>query len=387
MFHIATESEIKKGKTSDVYFSRAIAALKSAKLDKHIKAEIRTNSLPLEWQWAVLAGIEEAAHFLEGLKISVSSMEEGTIFEAMTPVLLIEGSYLEFAVAETPLLGFLCQASGIATKAARCRKAAGGRQIISFGARRMHPAIAPMIERSAFIGGCDGVAGIKSAELIGEVPVGTMPHSLVLLTGDVTEAFKLLDRTAPSEVKRVAIIDTFADEKFEAIRIARAAGKKLFAVRLDTPISRRGDMKQILGEVRWELDLRGFSNVKLFVSGGIDEDEIERLNPLVDAYGIGTALSNAPTINFSLDIVEIEGEPVSKRGKESGAKEVLRCESCHKTIIIPMGREKTKCRCGGRYYYLLKSLIKNGEVVSKLPSARKIREHVMKQLEKVVSRE
>jgi nicotinate phosphoribosyltransferase len=383
MFHIATENEIKSGKTSDVYFSRAVAALKSAKLNKRVKAEIRTNSLPLDWQWAVLAGIEESAHFLEGLKVNVSSIEEGTIFEAMTPVLLIEGNYLEFAAAETPLLGFLCQASGIATKSARYRKAAGERQIISFGARRMHPAISPMIERSAFIGGCDGVAGIKSAELIGEVPVGTMPHSLVLLTGDVTEAFKLLDCIAPPEVKRVAIIDTFADEKFEAVRIARAAGKKLFAVRLDTPISRRGDMKQILEEVRWELDLRGFSQVKLFVSGGIDEDDIKQLNPYADAYGIGTALSNAPTINFSLDIVEIEEEPVAKRGKKSGAKEVLRCGSCHKTIVIPMGREKTKCGCGGRYSYLLKPLVKNGKIVSKLPSARKIRERVLKQLERL----
>lgn len=383
MFHIATESEIKKGKASDVYFSRVVEALKSAKLDKRVKAEIRTNSLPLEWQWAVLAGVEEAAHFLEGLKVSVSSMEEGTIFEAMTPVLLIEGNYLEFAAAETPLLGFLCQASGIATKAARYRKAAGERQIVSFGARRMHPAIAPMIERSAFIGGCDGVAGIKSAELINEAPVGTMPHSLVLLTGDVTEAFKLLDSTAPPEVKRVAIIDTFADEKFEAVRIARAAGEKLFAVRLDTPISRRGDMKQILEEVRWELDLRGFSNVKLFVSGGIDEDEVERLNPVADAYGIGTLLSNAPTINFSLDIVEIEGEPVAKRGKESGAKRVLRCEACHKTTIIPLEREKTKCKCGGSLSSLLKPLVENGKIVRKLPPAQSIRQSVLKQLERL----
>ena len=38
--------------------------------------------------------------------------------------------------------------SGIATKAARCKRAAGDRQVISFGARRLHPALAPMIERT-----------------------------------------------------------------------------------------------------------------------------------------------------------------------------------------------------------------------------------------------
>src|SRR6202007_3467477 len=96
----------------------------------------------------------------------------------------IEGTYVEWAQYETALLGLLCQASGIATKAARCKKAAGERQVISFGAPRMHPALAPMIERNAFIGGCDCVAATKAAELIDADPMGTIPHALVLLFRD-----------------------------------------------------------------------------------------------------------------------------------------------------------------------------------------------------------
>ena len=87
-------------------------------------------------------------------------------------MIVIEGVYLDWAQYETALLGLLCQASGIATKAARCKKAAGERQVISFGARRMHPAIAPMIERNAFIGGCDGVAVTKAAIAGDETAVG-----------------------------------------------------------------------------------------------------------------------------------------------------------------------------------------------------------------------
>ena len=41
------------------------------------------------------------------------------------PVLEIEGNYREFGVFETAALGLICQASGIATRAARCRLAAG----------------------------------------------------------------------------------------------------------------------------------------------------------------------------------------------------------------------------------------------------------------------
>ena len=106
--------------------------------------------------------------------------------------------------------------------------------------------------------------------------------------------------------------------------MAEALGKDLYAVRLDTPSSRRGDFYRILEEVRWELDLRGFEHVKILASGGIDEYEILQLNPLVDAYGVGTSIANAPVLNFALDIMEIEGRPMAKRGKRSGAKHVLR---------------------------------------------------------------
>src|SRR4029077_1224312 len=233
--------------------------------------------------WGILAGIQEAAMLLEGLPVDVRAMDEGSVFEPYQPVLVIEGTYVEWAQYETALLGLLCQASGIATKAARCKKAAGERQGVWWGGGRMPPTLAPMIERNAFIGGCDGVAVTKSAELIDADPMGTIPHSLVLMVGDTVEALKAFHEVIEPKVRRVALIDTLQDEKFEAIRVAEALGKELFAVRLDTPASRRGDFYRILGEVRWELDLRGFSHVKLIASGGIDEHQMPRLNPLVDA--------------------------------------------------------------------------------------------------------
>jgi len=121
----------------------------------------------------------------------------------------------------------------------------------------------------------------------------------------------------------LSLIDTFNDEKFEAIRCAEALGERLTAVRFDTPSSRRGDMVELLREVRWELDIRGYKHVKLFVSGGLDEYEILQLNEVADAYGVGTAISNAPTINFAMDIVEIEGKPIAKRGKMAGGERYL----------------------------------------------------------------
>ena len=383
-FHLATDAEIKAGEVHDVYFSRTVQILRQRGDQKRAKAEIRLKSFPLgDWRWGILAGIEEAAALLEGLPVDVWAMDEGTVFGAHEPVLAIEGTYVEWAQFETALLGLLCQASGIATKAARCKKAAGERQVISFGARRMHPALAPMIERNAFVGGCDGVAVTKAAELIDADPMGTIPHALVLIVGDTVEALKAFHEVIDPKVRRVALIDTLGDEKFEAIRVAEALGRDLYAVRLDTPSSRRGDFYRILEEVRWELDYRGFEHVKIIASGGIDEQEILKLNPLVDAYGVGTAIANAPVLSFALDIMEIDGAPMAKRGKRSGSKQVYRCRACGRSVVVPAHKPLGRCDCGGDVEALLKPLVTKGRLVRSLPLPRAIRDYVLEQLRRV----
>ena len=380
-FHTASDADIKRGLVSDVYFMRTVQILEARGDRKRVKAEVYVKSLPDEWSWGVLAGIEEVAGLLEGMPVDVWAMDEGTVFAAYQPVLAIEGIYVEWAQYETALLGLLCQASGVATKAARCKKAAGERQVISFGARRMHPALAPMIERNAFIGGCDGVAVTKSAELIEADPTGTIPHSLVLMIGDTVEALRAFNEIIDPKVRRVALIDTLQDEKFEAVRVAEALGQDLYAVRLDTPSSRRGDFYRILEEVRWELDLRGFQHVKLVASGGVDEYEILRLNPLVDSYGVGTSLASAPVLNFALDIMEIAGRPMAKRGKWSGAKEVHRRHGSLETVVMPAGQAPPGDP--GSWDRLLKPLVKGGRVARDLPPPRTIREFVLDQLQLV----
>jgi nicotinate phosphoribosyltransferase len=376
-FHTAADADIKRGEVSDVYFARTVQILKHRNDRKRVKAEVYLKSLPEDWQWGILAGIEEVAALLEGQPVEVLAMDEGTLFEPYQPILRIEGTYVEWAQYETALLGLLCQASGIATKAARCKKAAGERQVISFGARRMHPTLAPMIERNAFIGGCDGVAVTKSAELIDADPMGTIPHSLVLMVGDTVEALRAFDTIVDPKVRRVALIDTLQDEKFEAIRVAEALGKDLYAVRLDTPSSRRGDFYRILEEVRWELQLRGFGHVKLLASGGVDEYEILGLNPVADGYGVGTSIANAPVLNFALDIMEIEGKPMAKRGKWSGAKDVYRRRGTRETVVLPAGTRPTG---EGPWEPLLKPLVSGGRIVRDLPPPRTIRDFVLDQL-------
>jgi nicotinate phosphoribosyltransferase len=382
-FFTADFDEIHSGKVTDVYFERTLRVLDAKKIRRRVRMEVMAKSLPSGW--AVFAGLEEILSLLEGLPVSVRAVPEGTVFRPFQPVLEIEGLYNDFATLETPVLGLMCQASGIATKAARCRIAAGNRQLISFGARRMHPAIAPMIDRAAYVGGCDGVALTTGANLLGIPAVGTMPHALVLVMGGVEAAIKAFDEVIEPEVRRVALVDTIGDEKFEALAAAKALTDRLFAVRIDTPGSRRGNLREILEEVRWELDRAGHSHVKLFVSGGLDEDKIMELNGVVDGgYGVGTSISAAATIDYSMDIVEIEGEAIAKRGKHSGAKHLLRCRDCGGESVIPIDRPYGDCEeCGGVMEQTLTPAIVEGKIIASPPTPADIRDYVLRQLPRV----
>lgn len=386
--YIASESDIKNGKVTDIYFIRTKKILEYKGLcDTKVRAELHVYNLPHGYEWGVFAGLEEALAILEGRDVNVYSIPEGTIFGPKTPLMIIEGKYCEFAELETPILGVLRHESSIATKAARIKLAAGGKTVLFFGLRALHPAVAPMADRAAYLGGCDAVSGTFSEEVLGLKPQGTMPHALIIVIGDPVEAWKAFDEIIEKDVARVALVDTFYDERYEALEAAKALGERLAAVRLDTPSSRRGNMRQIVEEVRWTLDIHGYNHVKIIVSGGLDEKKIKELRDLVDAFGVGTSIAFPPSIDISMDIVEIEREgrwiPISKRGKLPGAKRVYRCRTLD-DIITPWEHESEPiCRDGSKARLLMKKYMEKGRIVTKLPKLEEIRDYVLKQLKEL----
>lgn len=390
-FHIARDEEILAGKTTDVYFSRTKEILNKYGLrGRKVVAEFTTSDLPKNWEWGVFCGLEEVIYLLKGREIDLYALPEGTIFKPRTfngirvPVMIIEGAYGEFCLYETPALGFICQASGVATMAARCKKAAGDKTVIAFGIRRMHPGIAPMLDRSSYIGGCDGVSSLIGAELIGEKPTGTMPHALIIVFGDQASAFKAFDETMAIDVPRIALVDTYYDEKIEAI-IACESIKNLHGVRLDTPKSRKGSYADIIREVRWEMNIRGYDKVKIYISGGVDDENIPELAKAgADGFGVGTTISNAPTIDFAMDIVEMEGKAVAKRGKFGGRKNVYRCTRCFGFSISYGSAVEKECpSCGVKMEAALEKYIEKGEVIRKLPAPKEIRARVLDQIKEL----
>ena len=347
-FDLLTEDDIASGTATAAYFLRTETVLEELGTDPHVVAELSAPS-----GWHVLSGLKDAAALLEGLPIDVYAPPEGTAING-GPVLRIEGPYRSFARYESPLLGFLSHASGITTAAWQIRAAAGEATVLSFGTRRQHPSLGAMIERSAIIGGADGIGNVAGGEVIGVEAGGTMPHALIVCVGDPESAWQAFDDIMPSDVPRVLLCDTFGDEAAEARAAAALLEDRLESVRLDTTRSRRGDMSAIVDEVRWALDQHGATDVDIMVSGGVDVTAIEALRDGVDAFGVGGAIANADPVDFSLNIVEVDGNPRSKRGVKPGAKAVYRSGTTDTIVSVGQTAPGKK---------LLEPVITNGTIV------------------------
>ena len=323
-FDIVGADAIESGRATDAYFERTEAALDHAGKNPDVVAEVTADQFP-SGDFELLAGVKDAAHLLEGLPVDVDALPEGTLFDG-GPVMRIEGTYREFARYETSLLGFLSHASGVATAALEARTAAPDSRVLSFGARHVHPSIAAMVERSALVGGLDGFSHVAAGDVLGREASGTMPHALVICfgRGNQEAAWRAFDESVDDDVPRVAICDTYSDEKDEVLRAIDALGDDLDGVRLDTTSSRRGDFRHIVREVQWELAARDHGDVDVFVSGGLGPSDLRDLRDVADGFGVGGHVSNADPVDFALDIVEVDGEPAAKRGKLSGTKDVYR---------------------------------------------------------------
>ena len=317
VFHSATHEEIVNGATSDLYFVRTRELLTYAKRENTpVVAEIFCSRA------GVLAGVEEVYNLLKDKEISLWAIPEGEEMSQKEVVVRISGPYDEFAMYETALLGMLASASGWATAARECREAAGDKPVFAFGARHVHPAVAPVMERAAVIGGAENCSCILGAKLCGKEPAGTVPHAAVLILGDTVEAALLYDRTMPPDSPRIILVDTFKDEAEETLRVAKALGSRLHAVRLDTPGERGGVTPGLVSEVRARLDQAGYNHVEILVSGGLTRERIPLLVEAgADAFGVGSYIAGARSINMTMDLKEIDGAPLAKRGRIPGITE------------------------------------------------------------------
>jgi len=307
------------GKTADIYFPRTVEILKKEGINPVATMEVFPR------RGGILCGIEEVKTLLDEVlpedNREVWALSEGELFDTREVVLRIKAPYQSYGTYETAYLGILAHCSSWATAARECVDAAQGIPVISFGARHVHPSVVGVMEYSAIVGGCYGCASTVGAKLTGIKPIGTIPHGLIIIIDDTAKATIVFDKHMPPEVPRIALVDTFEDEVRESVTVAKAMQGKLQGVRLDTPSERGGVTADLVKEVRAWLDLEGFKEVQIVVSGGLDPERIRYFineGAPVDTFAVGSYISGSRPIDFTADLHEVEGKPIAKRGRMPG---------------------------------------------------------------------
>ena len=251
----------------------------------------------------------------------IYAVPEGTPVFPGEPIMTICAPSVEAQFIETYVLLALNHQSLIATKANRIVRAAQGRPVMEFGARRAQGASGAILgSRAAYIGGCAATACAISDKEFGIPATGTMAHSWVQMFDTEYEAFESYCKIYPNNV--TLLVDTYDVIKSgvpNAIKafdnVLKPLGITKCAIRLDS-----GDITYLSKKARKMLDEAGYTECKIVVSNSLDEIIIRDLilqGARIDTFGVGerliTAKSN-PVFGgvYKLVAVEQDGEIVPK---------------------------------------------------------------------------
>ena len=273
--------------------------------------------------------------YLRGLRFtgSVRAIPEGRLLFADEPLLEITAPIIEAQLAETYVINQMNLQTTLATKAARCVWAAHGRGIADFASRRTHGSDAALkMARASYIAGFASTSNVLAASHYNIPPAGTMAHSFVSSFPTELDAFRAYASSFPD--RTTLLLDTYdtVAGAWNAVAIAKeleANGQRLAGVRLDS-----GDYAKLSQQVRRVLDDNGLNYVRILVSGGLDEYQLESLvasGAPVDLFGVGTKAgvsADAPWSDMVYKVVCFDNRPVMKlsEGKMSlpGTKQIFR---------------------------------------------------------------
>jgi nicotinate phosphoribosyltransferase len=266
---------------------------------------------------------------------TVHAMPEGSPFFAQEPILRVTAPIIEAQLLESRLINIIHFQTLIASKAARCVLAAGGRRLLDFGMRRAHEGDAALLAaRAAYLAGFDATATVEAGRQWAIPLSGTVAHSYIEAHDDEEQAFRSFTSAMPG--RTTLLIDTYDTiraagkiARLQSELAARGSPHGVESVRIDS-----GDLGAQAREVRRILDEHGCPEVRIALSGSLDEHQIAALVSAgvpVDAFGVGTSLdvsADAPALDMAYKLQMYAGRPRRKRspGKVTwpGAKQVFR---------------------------------------------------------------
>src|SRR5689334_8189258 len=401
--------------TTDLYELNMVQAYLDRGEDKQAVFEFFVRRLPDRRGFLLAAGLDDALAYLETLRFSsaeidwlkstgrfrdnlidylagfrftgdVHAIPEGTVCFPNEPLIRITAPLPMAQLVETRLINILHFQTMIASKAARMVLAAPGKILSDFGLRTAHGAEAGLFAaRASYIAGFASAANVLAGERYGIPVVGTMAHSFIQVHDDELTAFENFARSRPEGV--ILLIDTYDTEAGarKVVELApklKADGIAIRGVRIDS-----GDLSAMAKKVRGILDAGGLKDVIILVSGGINEDVLQRIiadKAPIDGYGIGVNLDasiDAPSLDCAYKLQEYAGTPRRKlsEGKATwpGRKQVWRTydlqgRMCGDTLSLDTDKYAGET--------LVKPAMRGGKRLLPAPTLTQIREHAKREL-------
>ncbi|MFL5625212.1 MAG: nicotinate phosphoribosyltransferase [Ktedonobacteraceae bacterium] len=389
--------------------------------------DLYTRSAPFGGAYLLIAGLEAALEFVQAFRYTpeelnflahirdydaafldelanlrfsgeILAMPEGTIAFPNEPILRVTAPFREALLMEAGLLQAINLSTLIATKASRIVFAAQhgqNRRVAEFAFRRAQEPLT--VARASYIGGCASTSLLNAAYEFRLPATGTVPHALIELFPTEEEAFEAI---ASAYNRYTLLLDTYDPRNAihvaieVALRSQETLGHTLAAVRLDS-----GDLVADSIYIREQLDKAGLTNVRILMSGDLDEWKIMELleaGAAVDSFGVGTALgSGAGSVErgipggalgavykevWYVDNAGTEYPKVKLAGPKStwpGKKEVYRHPQWEEDIVQLSHEPRPQ-----NYQRVLRPVMRNGEMIpGSLPPLSEIRELAQQNLQ------
>lgn len=409
----------KEALITDLYEITMIAAYYFVSRERHATFELFFRSLPENRSYMIFSGLEQVLEYLSDLSFSeqeidylrslpefstvddafyeylstfkftceVRSVPEGTVVFNNEPFFQVTGPIIEAQIVETFVLAMINFQTTVATKGNRVSRAANGKPVIEFGARRAHsPYAAVLAARASFVGGCAGTSNVYAGYKYGIPVKGTIAHSYVLNFKDELESFNKYIEVFPKN--SILLIDTYDIE--EGARNAVRTNFDIMGVRIDS-----GDLLKSSKNVRKILDDAGLKNAKIFGSGDLNEyiiADLEEKGAPYDSFGVGTELVtsvDAPVLSGIYKLVETqekgERQYKAKFSKDKktypGKKNVYRILKNQKAQYdkICLDTEPQP----DHSYSLLKTYMDKGQLKEKLPTLKEIQKKCQQSLQEI----
>ncbi len=284
----------------------------------------------------ILCGVDEAAAILQLCSdnprgLTIHALHDGDKVSKDETVMTIDGDYSTFAHLETVYLGVLARGTSVATAVRDVVETANGKTVLFFSSRFDHYLVQSFDGYAAHVGGAQGVSTDANGSFFGSPGIGTIPHGLIAAySGDNLAACKAFRTHMPDSVDLIALVDFQNDCIGTSLDAASIFGKKLWGVRLDTAgdlidvsVTGRGAdsfgvCPELVFKLRDALDAKGYTWVRIVVSGGFNREKIRKFIDLgvpFDAVGVGSAFFKE-RIDFTADVVMVNEKPCAKVGRE-----------------------------------------------------------------------